>query len=67
MFGYESFQDLFSACSPTALVSEFTIPILSLNADDDPFTPEYGELLELSPYITSQTVTFVLNNNRAFQ
>ncbi|XP_064382470.1 protein ABHD1-like [Halichondria panicea] len=41
MFGYKNFQDLFSACSPTALISDFTIPILSLNADDDPFTPEY--------------------------
>ena len=42
MFGYGSFQDVFDACCPTSRIDDIHIPVLGLNAADDPFTPPHG-------------------------
>ena len=42
MFGHSSFEELYSACCPSSRLDDITIPVLGLNAADDPFTPPHG-------------------------
>ena len=44
MFGYTDIQQLFLDCSPHYRVGNIHIPIVALNAADDPFCPGYGKL-----------------------
>ncbi len=42
MFGFESIQQMFLEGSPHLRVGDINIPVVALNAADDPFCPESG-------------------------
>lgn len=42
MFGFESFDTLFDACCPSSRIDDIHVPVLGLNAADDPFTPPHA-------------------------
>ena len=44
MFGHSSYEEMYSACCPSSRLNDITIPVLGLNAADDPFTPPHGKL-----------------------
>ncbi len=42
MFGFESIQQMFLEASPHFRVGDINMPVVALNAADDPFCPESG-------------------------
>ena len=57
MFGYKTMDELYQDCSPHIRVEDLSIPVLSLNAADDPFCPEFGMFVSFicNCMCTSQT------------
>lgn len=43
MFGFTSVEDFYSSASPISKISSVRIPVLCLNAADDPFVPSHCE------------------------
>lgn len=44
MFGYTSWQQYYRHASPIRCLKDICIPYLSLNAEDDPFSPGRGKM-----------------------
>ena len=45
MFGYRDLAHLYEDGSPHLRTSHLHIPIVAINAADDPFCPEHGKLV----------------------
>jgi len=43
MFGYKTVDELYQDCSPHIRLEDLSIPVLSLNAADDPFCPDFSK------------------------
>ena len=42
MFGYKDFNEVYLDSSPHFRVEDISIPVVAMNAADDPFCPEFG-------------------------
>ena len=45
MFGYASATDYYSTSCITGKISQVTVPLVCVNAADDPFSPQHCELV----------------------
>ena len=70
MFGYKDFNEIYLDSSPHFRVEDISIPVVAMNAADDPFCPEFGmhyvvlflvifEIHQIIMNAWSQAVTFL--------
>ena len=70
MFGYKDFNEIYLDSSPHFRVEDISIPVVAMNAADDPFCPEFGmhyvvlflvifEIHQIIMHAWSQAVTFL--------
>ena len=72
MFGYKDFNEIYLDSSPHFRVKDISIPVVAMNAADDPFCPEFGmgmhyvvlflvifEIHQIIMHAWSQAVTFL--------
>ena len=70
MFGYKDFNEIYLDSSPHFRVEDISIPVVAMNAADDPFCPEFGmhyvvlflvifEIHQIIMHAWSQAITFL--------